>query len=228
MPNISSKTVELQKQVVRKFNKTNLPHLLMQGEIPHGNFMDCVWTMNGAAVKSVSDQIKKQLDFDVMLFLDIDCLPLNENAIQYFVTKAFDGKLIGNAQRSGHINNNNHLFAAPSALALNIENFKKMNCPSAMETKRGDVAEEYTYAAEQNNIDVELIFPTKFDREVYRYEWETDKRPYWTLENGHPNYGLGTTYGNETFGDLFWHNFQIRVQGQEQEFWKKCEEILNS
>jgi hypothetical protein len=226
MSNINPKTVELQKRVVEKFNRTKLPHLVMKGEIPHGAFMDYVWSTNGAPVNTIG-QIKQELNFDIVLFLDIDCIPLNENAIDYFVSRAFHGKLIGNAQRSGHIVNNNHVFAAPSAVALSVENFKKIGSPSALETKRGDVAEEYTYCAEQVGVELELILPTKYDRDVYRYDWEQDRRPYWTLENGLPNFGLGTSYGNEEVGDMFWHNFQIRIPGQEEHFWEKCEDILN-
>ena len=40
-----------------------------------------------------------------------------------------------------------------------------------------------------------------------------------------PKYGMGTTYGDDS-GDLFWHNFQIRMPGQEERFWNKCEEVL--
>ena len=184
MPNIDKKTVELQKAVVEKFNSTKIPHIIMQGEIPHGTFMDYVWCLNGIKFNNLPD-IKKELDFDVILFLDIDCLPVSDNAIDYYLSMAFQGKLIGNAQRSGHINNNNHVFAAPSALALTRENFIKMGCPSGLETNRGDVAEEYTYAAELRDVEIELVLPTKYDRPVFRYEWETDRRKYWTLENGY-------------------------------------------
>ena len=223
MPNIDQKTVELQKKVVEKFNPLKLQHLVIKGEIPHGMFMDYVWSLNGQSVSTL--KIDKQLDFDVVLFLDIDCLPVSANAIELYLTTALEGKLIGNAQRSGHIQNNNHLFAAPSALALSLVSFDKIGRPSAMETSRGDVAEEYTYAAEANKIAVDFVPPVRYDRDVYRYDWEQDRRPYWTLENELPNYGLGTTYGNDN--DLFWHNFQIRVEGQQEQFWKKCEELLN-
>jgi len=228
MPNIHPKTVELQQAVVKKFNPLNLRHIVIRGQIPHGMFMDYVWSLNGQMVSTLKDQtINKQLDFDVVLFLDIDCIPVSQNAIEIYLTRALEGSLIGNAQRSGHIKNNNHLFAAPSALALSASNFDKIGRPSGIETTRGDVAEEYTYAAEANGVSVDFVPPVRYDRDVYRYDWETDRRPYWTLENGLPNYALGTTYGNEVEGDLFWHNFQIRVEGQQEHFWKKCEELLN-
>jgi len=227
MPNINGHTVQLQKKVVEKFNRAKFPHIVMMGQIPHGQFMDYIWALNGAPTKSLEGKVNKELDFDIVLFLDIDCVPLSEHAIEYYVEKANQGKLIGNAQRTGHINNNNHVFAAPSALCMTVENFKKIGCPSAMETPRGDVAEEYTYAAEANGVEVDLLLPTGYDREVYRYDWEQDRRPYWTLENGLPNYALGTSYGSKEQGNLFWHNFQIRLPEQEKEFWKKCEELLN-
>lgn len=228
MPNIHPKTVKLQQEVVKKFNPLNLQHIVIRGQIPHGMFMDYVWSLNGQMVSTLKDQtIKKELDFDVVLFLDIDCIPVSQNAIEVYLTRALEGSLIGNAQRSGHIKNNNHLFTAPSALALSATNFDKIGRPSAIETTRGDVAEEYTYAAEANGVSVDFVPPVRYDRDVYRYDWETDRRPYWTLENGLPNYALGTTYGNEVEGDLFWHNFQIRVEGQQEHFWKKCEELLN-
>ena len=227
MPNIDKKTVEYQRKVVEKFNPKKIQHIMVQGEFPHGLFMDYIWTLNGAPVSTLKGQnINKQLDCDVVLFLDIDCVPVSENAIEAYLTLAADGALVGNAQRSGHIQNDNHLFAAPSALALSKENFLKMGSPSALETSRGDVAEEYTYAAESSDVKIDLYLPTKYDRGVYRYDWEQDRSPYWTLENGLPNYGLGTTYGNPE-ADLFWHNFQIRIENQQQEFWKKCEELLN-
>lgn len=225
MKNIESKTVELQSKVINKFNKNKFPHIIITGEIPHGQFMDYFWTINGAPVATIG-KIEKQHNFDVILFLDIDCVPLSENSIDYFISKAIEGKLIGNAQRSGHIQNNNHIFAAPSALAISLENFKKIGSPSALETVRGDVAEEYTYCAEQFGVETEFILPTKYDRDIYRYDYEQDRRPYWTLENNLPNFGLGTSYGNEKLGDLFYHNFQIRMPGQQELFQKKCEELL--
>lgn len=211
MANIHPDTVALQKKVVEKFNKSKVPHLVWNGGAPHGKWMDYMFAI---------------VETDVILFLDIDCIPLSENAIDLYIQKAAEGSLVGNAQRSGHLPNGNHVFAAPSALAISKATYKKIGAPSALETARGDVAEEYTFAAEKSGVKVDLFMPTKYDREVYRYDWEQDRRPYWTLENGLPNYGLGTTYGTDT-EDLFWHNFQIRIEGQQEHFWKKCGELLN-
>jgi hypothetical protein len=228
MNNIDPKTVELQKKVIEKFNPLNIPHLSMSGEISHAMFIDYVWALNGQPPESMKQHnIKRELDFDAVLFLDIDCVPLNDKALQIYLSRAVEGVIIGNAQRSSHLNNNNHLFAAPSAIALSCATFDKIGRPSALETARSDVIEEYTWAAGEANVEVELALPTKYDGDVYRYPYEKDRRPYWTLENGLPNYGLGTTFGSEGVGDLFWHNFQIFLPGQQERFWKKCEELLN-
>jgi hypothetical protein len=225
MPNVDKKTVEAQAAVIKKFNRTQIPFMVMQGEITHAQFIDYIWSLHGVKVNG-RPEVKKELDFDVLLFLDIDCVPLNENAIDYYLSKAFEGKLIGNVQRSGHINNNNHLFVAPSAMAISVDTFKRIGCPSAVETNRSDVAEEYTYAAEKAGVDIEYAIPMRYDRPVFRYEWETDRRPYWTLENGLPNFAVGTTFGKDGV-EMFWHSFQIFHPGQQEQFQKKCEELLN-
>lgn len=229
MDNIDPYTVGLQKSVVEKYNKSKVHHYIIKVAVPHGIAIDYWWTLNGYEVAKFSGyDIPKQYDHDVMLFLDLDCVPLNDNAIDMMIERAAAGSLIGNAQRTNHLNNNQHVFAAPSALGLSAENFKKMGNPSAYETDRGDVAEEYTYMAEVQGINVDLLMPIRYDNPPERYPWEsTEAPPYWALADGMPVYGLGTTYGvNET--DMFYHHFQVRMPGQQEKFRAKCEEILNA
>ena len=227
MENISMATVEAQYNVVKKFNASKYPHYMVQGEMRHGHFIDYFWALNGQPTEQFKE-VEPVYNFDVILFLDIDCVPLSPEAIDFYIKEASEGKLIGNAQRSGHIDNGDHLFAAPSAIALSKETYDKIGRPSAIETPRSDVAEEYTWAAQQTGVDVFVTAPSKFDRAPFRYDWETDKSPYWELRNGLPNYGLGTTYTDDKFGDVFYHNFQIRVPGEQEHFRNKCAEILSS
>lgn len=227
MSNISPKTVELQKSVVEKYNKNKYPHYIMQTNAPHGVSIDYFWSINGVPTGPFLDKnLEQQADHDVVVILDIDAVPLHEDALEYYVQEALKGKLIGNAQRSNHIENNQHVFAAPSTSAISRESFKKIGNPSAAETARSDVLEEYTWAAEAAGVPVDLVMPLRFDRAPLRYDWETDRRPYWPLADGMPVYGMGTTYGRDE-KDLFFHNFQIRMEGQESAFWEKCEGILN-
>jgi hypothetical protein len=227
MENIDEKTVLYQKKIVEKFNKSNIPHYIMKVNCPHGAAMDYFWCVNGHKVDTFKNhEIQKQLDFDVILFLDIDAIPLSEDSIDYYIEQASKNRVIGNAQRTNHLDNNQHVFAAPSSVALSAEVFEKIGKPSALETTRGDVAEEYTFEAERFGIPVDLILPLRYDSAPQRYEWEKDQPPYWSLADGMPVYGMGTTYGVDG-KDLFYHNFQIRMPGQQEKFWNKCEEILN-
>jgi hypothetical protein len=186
-----------------------------------------MWGLNGVkAGVFTKENFEQKIDHDVVIILDIDCIPVSLNAFEYYAKVAASGKLIGNAQRTNHLNNGQHVFAAPSASAISRNSMVKIGAPSAIETDRSDVLEEYTWAAEANGVDVVKIMPMRFDAPPQRYDWEKNQPPYWDLADGMPKYGMGTTYGSDEQGELFWHNFQIRMPGQEQRFWNKCEEVL--
>lgn len=226
MPNVNPKVVECQANVIKKFNKSNVQYIPTQGKIPHGLFIDYFWCTNGVPVSTLASQnIKQELDFDLVLFLDIDCVPVHEDAIDYYIESASKGNLVGNAQRSNHIDNGQHVFAAPSAFALSRETFVKIGSPSAMETQRSDVGEEYTWNAEKVGVPLDIILPLRHDAPPIRMAWEPkDSPPHWALADGMPVYGIGTTFGKDK--DMFWHNFQIFQPGQHERFYRKCEELL--
>lgn len=226
MDNIDPKTVELQKQVVEKYNVSKYPHFQIKTNATHALTLDYFWGINGVKVETMQGQnLQKQLDFDIILSLDLDCIPLSETAIDHYVNGAAESKLIGNAQSSNHIDGGKHMFAAPSAAAIHREIFLTIGKPSANPTARGDVLEEYTWKAEKAGIKVDLIMPLRYDDPVVRYDWEKDRDPFWKLPNGIP-YGQGTVYGSEELGDLFYHNFQIFQGNNQQKFWARCEKAL--
>lgn len=231
MKNIDMKTVGLQRSVVEKFNPQKYPHYSIDTTLRHGASMDLAWALNGVNHPTFRGQnVPKRFDHDVLLFLDVDAIPLNNMAIEYTIEQASaNGKLIGNVQRSNHIQNDQHLFVAPSVLAVSVDSFVTMKMPSGLETKRADVAEEYTYTAEfPGIIPVEFYMPIKFDE-------APAECPSWALKDGMPVYGRGTTFGREMDCGLigiedvpmFWHQFQSFHPGQQEKFWAKCEGILN-
>src|SRR5688572_3690475 len=112
MDNVHAKTLELQQAVVDKYNVSQVPHLRVKTNASHAQSMDAFWKEN-----------ERQLKFDVVFFLDIDCIPLSKDAIDIHAAAAGAGKMIGNAQRSNHLQNDQHVFAAPSALALHVDYF---------------------------------------------------------------------------------------------------------
>ncbi len=128
MNNVQPKMVELQKQVVAKYNKSKIFHYQVLTEAPPGFTMD-----------KLVDMLEKR-GHDAIMFLDIDALPLNENAFDYFFEQVYSGKVIGSAQRSNHIQNNQHVFAAPHNVTFTVELYRKLGNPSFMPNYRGDVA----------------------------------------------------------------------------------------
>ena len=164
MENVDMKTVGLQRSVIDKFNKSKVPLYCIKVDVPHAVAIDYFWTLNGCKMDLFKDHdIQKQVDHDIVLFLDIDCIPLSEESIDLYIEKASQGIIAGNAQRTNHLINGQHVFAAPSAVAISKEVFEKIGCPSACETQRSDVAEEWTWLAEDKGIKVETYLPIKFD-----------------------------------------------------------------
>ena len=228
MDNVALSTVECQRAVVEKFNPSRHPHYQIKTALTHEQSIDRFWAENGVPVGSVSTDVhRRRTDHDVVLFLDIDCIPLCMGAIDRYLEAAARGVLIGNIQRSNHIENNEHLFVAPSALAISRDVFRRLGAPSAQSTKRGDVAEEYTYRAEACGVRVEAFLPRRFDAAPGFSK--TDVRPvsHWPLKAGLPHYGVGTTYGSVADGDLFYHCFQIFWEGNQARFCEKARSVLS-
>jgi hypothetical protein len=156
------------------------------------------------------------------MFLDIDAVPLNDSAIDLYVEQAYNGALVGNIQRTNHIENGQHTFVAPSAMAISVSTFLTIGKPSAIETYRSDVGEEFSWLSEKKGIKIVKYMPLKFEAAP------AEALEGWALADGMPRYGLGTTFGNlETGEETFWHNFQVRFPGQPERFMNKCNELLN-
>jgi hypothetical protein len=215
MKNIDPVILENQKKVLEKFNKSNIAHYPVLTDAPPGYTMD-----------KLIDMLEER-GHDAIMFLDIDALPLNDKALDYLFEQAYAGKVIGSAQRSNHIQNNQHIFAAPHNITFTVATYRKIGNPSFNPNHRGDVAEEVTFKAEENNVPVEIIMPLRYDAPPIRMDWEPkDSPPYWDLADGMPKYGIGTTFGTEG-NEMFWHMYQSFYPGQKERFIKKCEDILN-
>lgn len=159
--------------------------------------------------------------YDIILMLDIDCIPLNTKSIEYMFDQASRGILVGNIQRSNHIDNNEHVFVAPSAICISKSTFELLGKPSFNPTYRSDVGEELTFIAEKINVPLEMFLPDHYQE----LPLEDNHLP-WNLKTGMPQYGIGTTFVNSNGDEMFYHLFQSRFHKFNQLFFNKCADIL--
>jgi hypothetical protein len=205
MANVNPAVKDAQLRVMNKLC-TEIPFVQVLTNRPHGK------TLDGLLHTSIGK------GYDTVMFMDIDAIPLSSYAIEHTLIKAHKGTLIGNIQRSNHINNNQHLFVAPSFMAINLDLWIKAGRPSFSETARGDVAEEVTYAWQDKGWNTQMYMPL-------RYEASPVECPSWALADGMPHYGLGTTFGIGNTA-MSYHAFQIRMGGMVERFLSKCDSVL--
>ncbi len=209
MSNIDPQVCEYQAKVVKKF-------------LPEGWVFSQVRTelKRYAHADQMSDLIQRSIS-DVIIFLDIDCIPLDSRAFPFLYEYARKGTLVGAAQRANHIPNGAHIYAGPFCMAFSRKVYQELGSPVLREAmldkpyrpisgERGDVCEELTYVWEQNKRKIQLLRPTQVEK------------PLWNLEPARERFGHGTTYD-----DLFYHAFESRIGPDHQNrFIRKCRQIL--
>lgn len=209
--NIDPKVVYYQKMVVDK----------LRGSIP---FFAYDYTGSDMLHGDVCNKLihkffyEYQEGADCILFLDIDCIPLSEKAIHWTFEQAYSGQLVGNAQRSNHYDNDQHVFAAISYAAFTRETYEKAGSPTMTFSKKYDCSELLTVNCEKNNIPVNLLMPTKSDS-------TNEDGSYWNLADGMPEYGIGTTFSNGDM-DISYHLFCTRFHKYNKLFFNKCHSII--
>lgn len=159
--------------------------------------------------------------YDNILVLDIDCIPLNQQALTYIFYKAGQNVLIGNAQRSHYIQNNEHVFIGSSCMCVSRTVYEKLGKPSMVPTARGDIGEEFVYLAEEKNIPIEIFYPQS-------YEASPHGATSWALKGDLPDYGIGTTFESSDGRPKFYHLFESRHNLHVDKFISKCESVLNT
>ena len=159
--------------------------------------------------------------YDNVLVLDIDCIPLNQQALTHIFQKASLGFLIGNAQRSHYIENNEHIFIGSSCICINKLVFERLGKPSMVPTARGDIAEEFVYIAEEKNMPIEFFYPQSYEASPYG-------ATSWALKGDLPHYGIGTTFESSDGRARFYHLFESRTNLHVDKFISKCETVLNT
>jgi hypothetical protein len=191
--NIPHKVVSAQAEVIGRF-------------LPAGcEFVPCKASDHALGL---DDFFSRGLQHEAYLILDVDCIPLAEWVIPWFLENALAGIVIGPAQRANHLQNGEHIYAGPCALAFSRVTYERLDRVSFRDTTRADVGEELTYACEESGIPVCLLWPTHVTT------------PKWPLRSG-SKFGLGTT-----FGAAVYHAFEISKQETVPLFLDKCRQIL--
>lgn len=188
---------ESQKQVMDHFG-VNINQYHLNG-VGHGAWMN-----------SIMDNAKE----DVIGFIDNDCVITNKDIVSVACNYAFDKEsFIGVAQASNHIKPCSHIFAAPAFLFISKECYLKMGSPKFSENYRSDVAEEFSYIAEDRGIKYRALYPTHYERE------STDG--LWALSN-YGYYAIGTHFQGGVY-----HLYQGRYNINIELFKQRCSEIIN-
>jgi len=196
--NVNLAVVESHKNVTKHFNlDVNYYHQ----NTPHG-----LWI----------HQVLHKSTEDVVGFLDIDCVPVNNNIIKQVQEYVYDNQtFMGTAQISGHQDfvNRCHVFAAPCFFFIYREKWFELGCPAFGEANNCDVAQFVSKKAESVGFSYRCLYPTHYDKKA--------TEPTWKLNN-YGNYGIGTHYRGGVY-----HLYESRNNTNIDLFVKRCNEIIN-
>jgi hypothetical protein len=146
--------------------------------------------------------------FDVIVIMDIDCVPLRRGALSRLVGHAARGELVGCVQRANHIENGAHLYVAAFCIAFSKNLWQEIGRPSFQPTDRGDVGEELTYACEAAGRKTLMLWPS-------------------FVESAHFDLTEGRRFGpNTEYEGLFLHGAEIRNPANQGRFVARCRAIL--
>lgn len=206
MNNISEEMRVAQKRVVEKFLPSDFYFTQVHRDVNHHDAQ--------AHAYALADCVK-HCQTDVVMFLDIDAIPLSTYAFQYLFEAATAGILIGPAQRSLHLLNHKHVFVAMAACAFSKRCYEEAGSPYFFTTAKGDIGEELTYRWEEQGRPTHKMRPTHVEVPLWPYENDREKV-----------YGHGCT-----FGGLFYHEFESsgytgKAAEHRERFLRKCASIL--
>jgi hypothetical protein len=193
MANIPAEVRDAQRAVLEKFRAAGVEYVQVRTEMSHAD----------ALTSFMADT-----EADVVLFLDIDCVPLHAEAIPDLVARAARGELAGCVQRANHIENGGHLYVGPFCMALSKRLWVELGRPSFRPTERGDVGEEVAYRAEAASTPIHMLWPSEVEE------------PAWELTPG-VRFGYNTVYGGS-----FLHTFEVRHAGRARQFVERCRSIV--
>jgi hypothetical protein len=192
--NISENIVKYQKMVFDLFGMNLIQEYT---EIDHPEYLD---------------QKINNIDFDILVFFDIDCIPLNPNLYSYIIDKLSDNNSILGVEQCNM--KKEGIYAGPSCFGITKDVFNKLEKPSFKPTYRSDTAGEFTFSSIDKNVNVKLFNIKK----SLNKKWKC----------GDKFFGNGTTYE-----DWLYHQFELgryykhpNLKIYEYQFINKCKEVI--
>jgi hypothetical protein len=156
------------------------------------------------------DDFVRNTEYDLIVVLDIDCVPLDASSIPALAMRAARGELAGCVQRANHIDNHGHLYVGAFCMAFTRQLWEKLGRPSFQPTDRGDVGEELTYRCEAIQQPIHMIWPSSVEVAL------------WDLTDNH-KFGFNTEYDGS-----FLHAFGIRNSENQRKFVDRCRNIIGT
>jgi hypothetical protein len=193
MDNIDPEVVRCQCDVVKHFAPPGFDILQIRTPYSHAAAIDAFMQRNR---------------YELVVILDIDCIPLNAPAIPSLADRAKRGALAGCVQRAGHLDNGGHLYAGAFCMAISRLVWERLGCPSFEPTARADVGEELTFRCEAMGVPVHMLWPSAVGE------------PVWALTE-RERFGPSTEYAG-----AFLHSFSIRDPARQPDFIAGCRTLL--
>ena len=219
MDNANPEVVKYQKKVVDKFRKDIPFHQLLTGH-SHGRSMELI--IQGLLAKN---------DDTVIIFLDIDAIPLHRDSFDILLSMTHNGKIIAGApQSTNHLPDANGVFVAPSIMAIGTKLYFDIGSPRAEPTESSDVAELWSMSYRMvTGNEPEFLDILGFNGRPAPVRLANGKVisvDHWVLDNpAQTKFGLNTRYGRDS-EELFFHSYQSFVPGQNEYFINQCKAIL--
>lgn len=192
LSNIHPEIAKHQKAV---FDKLGIPLKQVLTSMTHGAAIDQYIHISG---------------LDSFFIFDIDCIPLNEDAIYEAQLMIRGGNTVyGAAQVANHIPGS-EIYCSPAFCCFTREVWEKAGKATFQDTQWHDVGSFFSTEVKRVGGTLELIWPTDV------------QKPKWDL-GASSCFGHGTTYGNSIY-----HAFESRMNNESTSmFIKKCKEVLN-
>jgi hypothetical protein len=167
------------------------------------------------------EQVLNIAQSDVVLFLDIDCVPTTNTVILELARFALKyNTFIGPAQATNCIKDSSHVFAAPACLAISVRAWKDLGSPTLLENEESDVAQNLSRVADSMKFFYRAFYPIGYDKAPSEGIWRLGNFGF---------YGIGTVYdpfATKNLGYVY-HLYQGRLRENQSLFDQRCTEIIN-